>query len=61
MLFCTVPAVGSPGSQADDTGSPSSSLYQSQDVWRRVRVNPNVLTQWSANLRMVEFQSLLVE
>ncbi|PNF40193.1 Transmembrane protein 209 [Cryptotermes secundus] len=48
----TVPTVGSPGSQADETGSPSSSLYQSQDVWRRVRVNPNVLTQWNANLRM---------
>ncbi|KAJ4448217.1 hypothetical protein ANN_10231 [Periplaneta americana] len=48
----TVPTTGSPGIQADDTGSLSSSLYQSQDVWRRVRVNPTVLTQWNANLRM---------
>jgi hypothetical protein len=48
-----VPAVGSCASLPDDAGSASSSLYQSQDVWRRVRVNPSVLTQWNANLRMV--------
>jgi hypothetical protein len=53
VALSAVPAVGSPASQTDDTGSPSSSLYQSQDVWRRVRVNPSVLTQWTANLRMV--------
>jgi hypothetical protein len=40
----TVPAVESPGCL--------SPLYQGQDVWRRVRVNPNVLRQWTANLRM---------
>ncbi|XP_069681862.1 transmembrane protein 209 isoform X2 [Periplaneta americana] len=55
----TVPTTGSPGIQADDTGSLSSSLYQSQDVWRRVRVNPTVLTQWNANLRMWISQTIL--
>ncbi|PSN34003.1 hypothetical protein C0J52_14608 [Blattella germanica] len=55
----TLPTPGSPGVPADETGSLSSSLLQSQDVWRRVKVNPNVLTQWNANLRMWISQTIL--
>lgn len=56
----TVPTGGSPVGQMDDAGSPSSSLYQSQDVWRRVRVSPSVLTQWTANLRMWISKTILL-
>ena len=55
----TIPAPGSPGGPTDETGSASSSFLQSQDVWRRVKLNPNVLTQWNANLRMWISQTIL--
>ncbi|XP_054278113.1 transmembrane protein 209-like isoform X2 [Macrosteles quadrilineatus] len=41
----------------DETGSPSS--YQHADVWRRTKINPTVLTEWTANLRMWISQTIL--
>ncbi|KAJ9587901.1 hypothetical protein L9F63_018682, partial [Diploptera punctata] len=54
-----LPTPGSPGVPTDESGSASSSFLQSQDVWRRIKVNPNVLTQWNANLRMWISQTIL--
>ncbi|XP_063241850.1 transmembrane protein 209 isoform X1 [Bacillus rossius redtenbacheri] len=43
---------------SDDAGS-QSGLVPKQEVWRRARVNPSVLTQWNANLRMWLSQTIL--
>jgi len=41
----------------DEAGSPSP--YQCAEVWRRNKINPSVLTEWMANLRMWISQTIL--
>uniref|UniRef100_A0A1B6FSW8 Transmembrane protein 209 n=1 Tax=Cuerna arida TaxID=1464854 RepID=A0A1B6FSW8_9HEMI len=41
----------------DETGSPSP--YQYADVWRKNKINPALLTEWTANLRMWISQTIL--
>ncbi|KAK3909516.1 Transmembrane protein 209 [Frankliniella fusca] len=48
----------SPGATSDDTSSPSA-LYHNQEAWRRFKINPSMLTQWNANLRMWISQTIL--
>lgn len=52
ILNPAVPMSTSPGVNPDEGGSPSV-LQQNQEVWRRLKVDPAMLTQWNANLRMV--------
>ena len=50
----------SPGVNPDEGGSPSV-LQQNQEVWRRLKVDPTMLTQWNANLRMVIWAKIVFQ
>lgn len=51
-LFLAATATNATG--AKDEGSPLNISQRGNDVWKKLQVEPQILTHWNANLRMVK-------